>query len=188
MRIVHGLAIMAALALGACVSGGGAYHPRAEEMGAGYSEQRLDELRWRVEFVGDASASQETVETHLLYRAAELTATSGYDWFLPSAPTLDVESEIVVEAARPRQPSPVWRPLWRHYSRFEWSDWMVRGGIPDRDTAEQPEGRTWIIDRYAAREDVSMGRGAPPQGAFQAREVLTQIGPSIERPDGVDGR
>lgn len=172
-------ALAAALALGACATEG-VYRPQTAAAAAGYSEQRLDETHWRVEFVGDESASHEAVESHLLRRAAELTVASGYDWFAPVNRSAGVDSEIVVEAQRPRveTESPVWRPMWRHRSRTHWSDWMVRGPAPAPASAaaeaDPPPGRT--IDRYAAREDIAMGRGPAPAGAFDAREVLALLG------------
>ncbi len=152
------------------------YHPITAGAPDGYSETRLDETHWAVEFIGDASASQETVESHLLYRAAELTVAAGYDWFVPANQSLDTESEVMVRGAR-RVESPVWRPMWRHRSRTSWSDWMVRGASP----AEPPPPTVQTVDRLAAREEITVGRGAAPEGAFNAREVLELLGPSIAR-------
>jgi len=39
----------------------------------GYSETKLEGDRWRITFAGNSMTSRETVETYLLYRAAELT-------------------------------------------------------------------------------------------------------------------
>lgn len=152
----------AALALGACATG---------QAGApeSYTSTRLDETHWRVEFSGDARQSQVDVEARLLRRAAELTVESGYEWFLPAGQGVDTESEVVVQAQRQATPSPVWRPMWRRHNRTYWSDWMVRGGEPPQAPAaasSQP------AERLAAREDIGMGRGDPPAGAFIARDVL----------------
>ncbi len=71
-------ALCAALTLAACATTG-LYQARDGE--SGYAETRLDQTQWRVEFVGDDFTARETVETYLLYRAAELTAANGFDWF-----------------------------------------------------------------------------------------------------------
>jgi hypothetical protein len=169
-----------ALTLCGCASVG-TYHPQGAGAQDGYSEHRLDEMRWRVEFIGDSSTSQQRVESYLLYRAAEVTVSSGFEWFMPADHAVEEETEIVVQA----QPQPVqsaaWRPLWRHRKRFFWSDWMPAGSQPPPDSDLQREN-TWTISRYAAREDIIMGRGAMPQGAFNAREILTLLEPSIVRP------
>jgi hypothetical protein len=172
------LLIAGVLMLSACATEG-SYHASTGAASSGYSDVQLDETHWRVEFIGDASTSQETVESYLLYRAAEITLASGHDWFVPANHSLESESEVVVEGVRAHPESPVWRPLWRHRSRYRWSDWMVRGASP----AERPQRATvQTMDRYAAREEISVGRGAAPEGAFNAREVLALLGPSITRP------
>jgi len=170
--------VAVALLVSGCASGG-AYHAQSADTQDGYSERRLDDARWRVEYVGDGSTSQERVETYLLYRAAELTTASGYDWFVPAEHTLEEETEIVVEAQRAAEPSAVWRPMWRHRSRFFWSDWMPAGAQPTPRSELAPPS-TWTITRYAAREDITMGRGAPPAGAFNAREVIALLQPTID--------
>ena len=47
----------------------------------GFSEQRIEPERYRVSFAGNSLTSRETVESYLLYRAAELTQAQGFDWF-----------------------------------------------------------------------------------------------------------
>ncbi|MEI9905187.1 MAG: hypothetical protein WDN06_15415 [Asticcacaulis sp.] len=47
----------------------------------GYSDTKLEDNRYRLSFAGNDLTKRETVENYLLYRAAELTLDSGYDWF-----------------------------------------------------------------------------------------------------------
>jgi hypothetical protein len=47
----------------------------------GYSDQQIEANRFRVTFAGNSMTSRETVETYLLYRAAQLTVEHGFDWF-----------------------------------------------------------------------------------------------------------
>jgi hypothetical protein len=49
--------------------------------GYGYSEQQIEESRYRVSFAGNSATSRQTVEDYLLYRAAELTVQTGHDYF-----------------------------------------------------------------------------------------------------------
>lgn len=76
------LAAAAAAALGACASTTSAYHERGPESRYGYAEMQLEPNRVRVTYNGDTVTSRETVETYLLYRAAETTLQRGYDYFL----------------------------------------------------------------------------------------------------------
>ena len=54
---------------------------QASEGRYGYSEQQIEEDRYRVIFAGNPSTPRETVQNYLLYRSAELTVQNGYDYF-----------------------------------------------------------------------------------------------------------
>jgi hypothetical protein len=54
---------------------------QAAQGGFGYSEQQIEENRYRVSFAGNSATTRQTVEDYLLYRAAELTVQTGHDWF-----------------------------------------------------------------------------------------------------------
>ena len=57
------------------------YQP-APPQGFGYSEDRIEQNRFRITFRGNSITTRETVEDYLLYRAAELTLQNGFDHFL----------------------------------------------------------------------------------------------------------
>jgi hypothetical protein len=73
------LVLMLGLLLAACASAPTPY--QAAQNGFGYSEQQIEENRYRVIFAGNSVTSRQTVEDYLLYRAAELTVQTGHDWF-----------------------------------------------------------------------------------------------------------
>ena len=162
--------------LAACATAGG-YQARVEPAGSGYAEERVDETRWSVEFTGGAGDTRDIVETYVLYRAAELTMSSGYDWFIPSALEVDTETEVVVQAQR-TQESPVWRPQWRRNRYSRWTDWMPAGAIP-LEAPARSSSQVTTRERFAAREEITMGRGPAPSGAFEARRVLSDLAPAI---------
>ncbi len=53
----------------------------AMDHGDGYSNQKIESNRWSISFSGNSLTDRQTVETYLLYRAAELTRDNGYDVF-----------------------------------------------------------------------------------------------------------
>ncbi|MBL8545963.1 MAG: hypothetical protein JNL81_05830 [Hyphomonadaceae bacterium] len=166
------MAAALALAASGCAS---TYHARADGASDGYSDRQLAADRWRVEYVGEELSSEQQVETFLLLRAAQVTVANGYDWFAPSAHESETQEELVVEAMR--RPSVVWRPLWRQRQRpFAWSDWRVRGAPPPSATPPQP----YVAQRYAAREDILLGRGPTPPDAFDARHVIETVAPGAQ--------
>jgi len=171
----------AALALSACATAT-PYQPAqpGHSQAGGYSEYRVESDRWRVHFAGNSLTSRETVETYLLFRAAELTVQNGYDWF--SVVNRQTERDTrYVGTPDPWYSSrfgPYWGPHWRYYRRGAWSTWGPWGSPwgSDFDVRE--------IDRYEADAEIVMGRGRKPAdpSAFDAREVMTNLGPRIVAP------
>ena len=74
------LATLAAASLAAC-STPTVYAPAATPQASGYTEQPIEQGRWRVTFHGGSGADVHRVEDLALLRAAELTLAQGYDWF-----------------------------------------------------------------------------------------------------------
>ncbi len=176
------LAATAALALSACATAT-PYGPAGVDSRYGYSDQRVDADRYRVSFAGNSVTSREQVEMALLLRAAEVTAENGYDWFstVNRATDRDVRLQATPDPFYYDRYSPFWGPSWRYYRRGSWSPW---GG----SFGHGPFGRDYDvreIDRYEASAEIVMGRGSKPAGdtnAFDAREVIQNLGPRVTRP------
>lgn len=96
------LVAAAAAALAACASTGGAYQERSADNRYGYAETQLEPNRVRVTYAGDTVTSRETVETYLLYRAAETTLLRGYDYFLIVAHGANEDTRYQALGAGPR--------------------------------------------------------------------------------------
>ncbi len=96
------LAAAAAALLGACASTTGAYQERGQSSRYGYAEMQLEPNRVRVTYAGDTASSRETVETYLLYRAAETTLQRGYDCFLIVAHDAEADRRYQAIGGRPR--------------------------------------------------------------------------------------
>ena len=78
-RLALSLACVISCLLAACAGAPTPYQQARN--GYGYSEQRIEDNRYRVSFAGNAATTRQTVEDYLLYRAAELTVQTGHDWF-----------------------------------------------------------------------------------------------------------
>jgi len=188
------LAAIAALplALSGCASiGSTPYQPvsASNPAAGGFSDQRLDEGRYSVTFSGNRLTSRETVESYLLYRAAELTLEQGYDWFA----IVDKQVEHTVDRQLVRDPlyDPwfasdyrYWRPYWRYYvPGTGWQSWYPYNGDPFWTSRMQ----TQTSERYEAAAEIRMGRGPMPATdvrAFDAHDVIGRIGPDVKRPQG----
>jgi hypothetical protein len=113
MRILV-IAATAALA-SACATQTPTYHSRTDTSRYGYSEMQLEPNRVRVSYNGDTLTARETVETYLLYRAAETTLQRGFDYFVVTAHDVDAETRYQSTAgARPLLTGATFREVSRH--------------------------------------------------------------------------
>lgn len=154
----------------------------------GFSDQRIEANRFLVTFAGNTVTDRETVERYLLYRAAELTLQNGYDYFITVDRQTDRQARTYATPGAGFGPGwgyggwgGYWGPSWRFYGR-PWGGWggwgPWGGGFNDFDV------RT--VDRYEASAEIVMGKGAPPSGevrAFNARDVVERLGPTIRLPE-----
>jgi hypothetical protein len=147
----------------------------------GYTDSQIAPDRFRVSFQGNSMTSRDTVETYLLYRAAQLTVQRGFDWFITAERNTERRSNTYID--RPFGPGPFgyWGPTWRYRSRaFGWRGWDPLWGDPFWDRSV--DVRT--VDRYEAIAEITTGRGPKPNDprAFDARAVLATLGPQIQMP------
>ena len=185
-----------AFALGAVIAAGLAacatptpYQPNipGQQASGGYSELRVEENRFRVNFQGNTLTSREAVEGYLLFRAAEVTVQTGYDWFSIVDRSTDKQSRTYVEPDPLYRPwygpgFSYWRPSWRYSGRgLGWRSWDPFWGDPF--WANRVDVRT--VDRFEASAEIVLGKGAKPADdprAFDARSVIENLRPRIQYP------
>jgi len=172
-------------ALSACATAT-PYQPlnAADASAGGYHDVKLDANHWKVTFSGNSVTTRETVERYLLYRAAELTTSQGFDWFQETDKHTDKTADVYLDSYYGYG----WRPAWRFYggprSRFRGGFYGYGGWGPGWGPGYDPFGPTWVeeYDRYDVTAQIMMGRGPKPAEALNAREVMANLGPSILRP------
>lgn len=159
------------------------YQPnvRGQSVSGGYSDQQITSDRFRVTFAGNSLTSRETVERYLLYRAAELTVAQGYDGFVLADREVNRDSRTYYDPPPGRYG--YWRPSWRYFGpRYGWRRWDP--WYSNRFWADEMDMRT--VTRFEATAEIVMYRGPSPSGperSFNAREVMSNLGPGIVRPD-----
>jgi hypothetical protein len=157
------------------------YQPLASgtAVSGGYADQAIDDTHFRVSFRGNDMTSREQVETYLLYRAAELTAAKGFDWFeMADRHTQNTGGAYLVD---PYGPWGYWRPTWRFRGHGGW----FYGGAYWGGDPWGPWGDVQTIERFDASAEVVMGHGPKPPGdprAFDARQVMQNLAAKIVRP------
>lgn len=165
------------------------YQPEiaGQKISGGYSDQQISADRYRVTFAGNSLTSRDRVEGYLLYRAAELTVQNGYDGFIINDRLTEKETHTYVEPDpfyRPYYGSGYgyWRPHWRYFTgSSRWYDWHPEYGDPF--WANRVDIRT--VQKFEAHAEIEMFKGALPSDnrrAFDARQVIRDLEPTIERP------
>jgi hypothetical protein len=150
------------------------YQPAAPHnaVAGGFTDQRLDDTHFRVTFSGNDATARGRVEAYMLYRAADLAVGEGFDWFeMVDRHTHDTGEAFV---------SPLYGRAWRPDWSFEWRAGASPWGGPFAGSYDVER-----IDRYEATADIFVGRGAKPANdprAFDARQVMNNLGPKIVRP------
>jgi hypothetical protein len=158
-----GLAVLiVALTLWGCVSGPPYYGPKQTGQQVGYTDQRLDQNRYRVTYSGDTATARERVEDFLLLRAAQVTSQSGYTFFVFD--TRDTKART------------------SYYSSFTgWGDragfgWRPFGGPYDEDGVSRP---ITAFDAYAEIVMLTDAEAAKEPRAIKAQSILERLGSTI---------
>lgn len=171
-RLFAGFAASAAL-LAACAEST-PYQRAASAGGYGYSEQQIEQNRFSVAFSGNSLTERQSVETFLLYRAAELTREQGYDYF--RLIRRDTEAERRFTGTTPMRPYGHFDVFYRYYHpRHGWYGWRD----PFWDDINLRE-----VTRYEAMAEIQLGRGPTPDSpdAFDAADVIRNLGPLVRPP------
>lgn len=167
------LILGASAALGACAAST-PYQTTAQGGAYGYQETVIESDRYLVTFNGNSLTDRETVETYLLFRAAELTLERGYDHFVIVRRDTETDRRFVGRG------DPFGSPYGLSYRYFHpgfgWYGWRD----PFWDDVDVRE-----VSRYEAQAEIVLGRGAAPDdpAAFEAREVVANLGPRVVRPE-----
>lgn len=182
-------ALAGLLVLGACATA--TPYQAAGDGGRGYVEQQIETNRWTVGFSGNSLTDRKTVETYLLYRAAELTTQEGYQHFRVVKRDTEAESRFVPTGF---SYSPYYsgfycdyrfyglygRPYYHSHSRFHHRGFYDPFGY-GFGRADYRE-----IVRYEASAEIIMGSGPKPEedaAYFDAEEVLINLSGQIQRPE-----
>jgi hypothetical protein len=144
------------------------YQPAAVQEGEGYTTQQIESSRFRVSFRGNSLTSRQTVDTYMLYRCAEVTLQNGDDYFI--VVNKDVDKNTGYESYGDDL-------AWGWGGGWGWRHGWGPGPGPGFDYSRP-------INSYDAIADIMLYKGQKPAGnvyAYDAREVLNSIGPTIVR-------
>ena len=169
MRTLMALAVAGLLA--ACATAT-PYQPAANDH-FGFTEQRIEQNRVRITFRGNTLTERETVETYLLYRAAEVTLENGHSYFVVANRNTEGHTRLQADPMYPRFAFDYWFFSPRH----GWRPWYDPFWDEPTDYRE--------VTRYEASAEIAMFDGPKPADnpdAFDAREVQQNLQGRITRP------
>ena len=136
----------------------------------GYTDQQIEENRYRVIFAGNPSTPRETVQNYLLYRSAELTIQEGFDYF------------TIVDRDTERST--------RYYSSGFVDDFGFHKHYRGRRSIRRfyrpsfYSANTYPVSEYSSAADIVMAEGEKPEeegNAYDALDVLQRLQPLIRQ-------
>ena len=133
----------------------------------GYSTQQIESNRFRISFRGNSLTTRQTVDTYMLYRAAEVTLQSGGDYFI--VVNKDVDKNTAYENYGDDL-------AWGWGGGWGWRHGFGGPGFGGGMDYTRP------VNSYDAIADIVTNRGPKPVGntnAYDAREVLKAVGPTV---------
>jgi len=175
------LALAAAFALSGCVNP--TYYQPAVG-GEGYSDQQVSDDHYRVSFSGNSVTPRVTVENYLLYRAAEITLSTGHDYFV--IVDQDVEHNVTYRTYVDIPPGGYfYDPFFYRPYFYGPAFGPAYGMYYDPYFGAYAPATTEQFDKYRAYATIAVYSGERPTDdpkAYDARDVVKRLSATILRP------
>ncbi len=147
---------------------------KAADGGYGYSDQQIEENRYRVSFDGNASTPRDEVQNYLLYRAAELTVQNGFDHFT----IVDRDVERSTRYYSHAYVDDFGFGYHRHRHRGRYGHRRIFG-------PRYVSSNSYPVNEYSGSADIVLGEGEKPSNdanAYDALDVLQRLQPIVQKP------
>lgn len=165
VKLLAGAAALAVLA--GCAEQAPYFGPLGPDHSTGYTDQQIDQNRFRVTYTGDLTTPRETVENFLLLRAAQVTQQAGARYFIFD--TRDTKTKTSYFSTFTGWPG------WGGYGGY-WHSWA---GPYDEESETRP------ITRYEAYAEIvllSDAQAKTEPRALDAQSVIEHLGPLAAPP------
>ncbi|MEO0622188.1 MAG: hypothetical protein AAFU49_00340 [Pseudomonadota bacterium] len=138
----------------------------------GYADQAVEANRYLVSFSGNTRTSRDTVETYLLFRAAEVTLAAGKDWFKVASQDTEAKTRF--------------RSFSTGFGTRGFGPFFYRSGFQHGYFGGFASTDARPITRYEAFANILVFAGEkPPEdpAAYDARSVIETLGSEVVRPE-----
>lgn len=143
--------LLLAVAVGSLAGCGATKYRTHRGWKGGFTDARLSEDTFKVSFVSNAFTPRATAEIYILYRCAEVVVAAGYDHFQITGTSGNWTPWS------PDRPFPV----------------LPQSALAAEHRAHHPAGEYGALVRAS--------KGERPEGAYDARQLLQFLAPSIRR-------
>ncbi|MGD0141650.1 MAG: hypothetical protein ABSC92_00665 [Rhizomicrobium sp.] len=164
-RLVFSAAALAWLTVSACAPEQPYFGPKDAEHPTGYTDEKLDQNRYRVTYSGSSATDRETVENFLLLRAAQVTVQAGADAFMFDMRDTKAHTTYLSDFIG-------WGP--RPHFGWYWHNWPY-----DDEVETQPVTR---FQAYAEIVLLTDAQAAKEPRAINAQSIIQRLGPSAAPP------
>jgi hypothetical protein len=162
-RLIFAAAALVCLAVSACAPEVPYFGPKDADHATGYTDEKLDQNRYRVTYSGSSATPRETVENFLLLRAAQVTQQAGASAFMFDM--RDTKSHTTYFSDFPG---------WAGGPRFGgyWHSWAYDDGF-DNEVESRP------VTRYQAYAEIVLltdAQAAKEPRAINAQSIIQHLG------------
>ncbi|WP_051881595.1 CC0125/CC1285 family lipoprotein [Parvularcula oceani] len=155
----------------------------------GYTSSQVDPNTYRVTFEGNAVTERETVETYLLYRAAQIAQNTGHPYF--RFRTRDVEQQIDLDTYTTYETAPGLYGYGSPFGTYGFTGYNYYSTFPYGAGVGYTDTNITTDDSYEAQAVIEVYEDRPSEvnGILDTSDVIERLRPEIEFPgeDDEDG-
>jgi hypothetical protein len=157
------------------------YKPASSPADTGYETTKLETDTFRVIFEGNEVTPRETVETYILYRAAQLTEETGHEYF--RFVSRDVDEMIDLDTYQTVETIP---GFYDYDVGYGFTGYPYYTTFPYGADMDLTETRIEVDDSYRAQAVIETYSQQPPDmtGVLDASDVIARLDAQIDYPGG----
>ncbi|MGD0864076.1 MAG: hypothetical protein ABSA49_00830 [Rhizomicrobium sp.] len=166
-RLAFAAATLAWLTVSACAPEQPYFGPKDADHSTGYTDEKLDQNRFRVTYTGNTATNRETVENFLLLRAAQVAQQAGSNYFMFDMRDTKAHTTYFSDFGWSGAP---------HFGWY-WHSWAYDGFNNEVET--RPETR---FQAYAEIVLLTDAQASKEPRAIAAQSIVQRLGPAAMPP------
>jgi hypothetical protein len=147
------------------------FGPRDADHSTGYTDEKLDQNRYRITYIGNSSTTRETVEDFLMLRSAQVVAQAGGHYFMFDMRDTKARTTYLTDF----EGFPGWGPPGPPFGWY-WHSWPY---YDDQQAESRP------ITQYHAYAEIVLltdAQAAKEPRSIDAQSIIEHLGPKAAPP------